>query len=194
MRLSSSLSFTIANNSITCTTTTNQQPQSNNNNTFPSFSITLNHSLHKPHLFRIHCIKPDPITPLEYPKSDHGGNDGGDFNGGDNGGDGNGEEGDGEGDEEFGPLLNFEAVMKEAEARGVTLPSDMEEAARITGIREMFLLRYLELLQVGFLKVSIFFCFFFKVKFFFIHLFCSFFLGFCMAIGFSDEELFNAEK
>ncbi|XP_004487541.1 protein RETICULATA-RELATED 1, chloroplastic [Cicer arietinum] len=147
MRLSSSLSFTIANNSITCTTTTNQQPQSNNNNTFPSFSITLNHSLHKPHLFRIHCIKPDPITPLEYPKSDHGGNDGGDFNGGDNGGDGNGEEGDGEGDEEFGPLLNFEAVMKEAEARGVTLPSDMEEAARITGIREMFLLRYLELLQ-----------------------------------------------
>ncbi|KAJ1401745.1 Protein RETICULATA-related [Sesbania bispinosa] len=35
--------------------------------------------------------------------------------------------------------------MKEAESRGVTLPSDMVEAARITGIREMFLLRYLEL-------------------------------------------------
>ncbi|OIW03900.1 hypothetical protein TanjilG_30176 [Lupinus angustifolius] len=35
--------------------------------------------------------------------------------------------------------------MKEAEARGVKLPSDMVEAAKNIGIREMFLLRYLEL-------------------------------------------------
>lgn len=44
--------------------------------------------------------------------------------------------------------------MKETEARGVKLPSDMAEAAKSTGIREMFLQRYLEL-QVGFLKVEI---------------------------------------
>lgn len=74
-----------------------------------------------------------------------GGGDGGD--GGDAGGGGGGDR-DGGGDEEFGPLLNFEAVMRESEARGVKLPPDMAEAARITGIREMFLLRYLEL-QVG---------------------------------------------
>ncbi|XP_019457503.1 PREDICTED: protein RETICULATA-RELATED 1, chloroplastic-like [Lupinus angustifolius] len=60
-------------------------------------------------------------------------------------GGGDGDEGGSEGDEELGPLLNFEAVMKEAEARGVKLPSDMVEAAKNIGIREMFLLRYLEL-------------------------------------------------
>jgi len=141
---SSSLSFTISNT-----------PQSNIiNNTIPSLntfcSITLNN---KTHHFRIHCINQDPLSPLELSKSDQpligGGNDddGGDnFNGGGNG-DGGGEGEDG--DDEFGPLLNFEAVMKEVEARGVKLPSDMEEAARVTGIRQMFLLRYLEL-QVGF--------------------------------------------
>ncbi|KEH38921.1 protein RETICULATA-RELATED 1, chloroplastic [Medicago truncatula] len=144
---SSSLSFTISNTS-----------QSIINNTIPSLntfcSITLNNnSFNKTHHFRIHCINQGPLYPLEPSKSDQpsigvndGGNDddGGDnFNGGGNGDDGGGEEEDG--DEEFGPLLNFEAVMKEAEARGVKLPSDMEEAARVTGIREMFLLRYLEL-------------------------------------------------
>jgi len=145
---SSSLSFTISNTI------------QNINNTVPSLntfcSITLNNnSFNKTHHFRIHCINQDPLSPLQLPKSDHpqiGGNDGDDdggdnFNGGGNG-DGGGE-GEEEGDQEFGPLLNFEAVMKDVEARGVKLPSDMEEAARVTGIRQMFLLRYLEL-QVGF--------------------------------------------
>ncbi|KAF5727499.1 Reticulata-related 1 [Tripterygium wilfordii] len=35
--------------------------------------------------------------------------------------------------------------MKEAEARGVRLPADMLEAAKTSGLRKMFLLRYLEL-------------------------------------------------
>lgn len=97
-----------------------------------------------------------------------GGDDGDNFGGGRGGDDGDGGEGE-EGDEEFGPLLNFEAVMKEVEARGVTLPSDMEEAARITGIREMFLLRYLEL-QVGFLSFFQKKLFSFKVQFFIINI------------------------
>ncbi|MCI07896.1 hypothetical protein A2U01_0028965, partial [Trifolium medium] len=84
--------------------------------------------------------------PLKSDQNPPFGNDGGN-NFGEGGGGNNGEGGGGgEGDEEFGTLLNFEV-----EARGVKLPSDMEEAARITGIREMFLLRYLEL-QVGFVQ------------------------------------------
>ncbi|OMO90276.1 hypothetical protein COLO4_19273 [Corchorus olitorius] len=39
----------------------------------------------------------------------------------------------------------FEEVMKEAEARGVKLPSDMMEAAKSNGLRKLFLLRYLDL-------------------------------------------------
>jgi hypothetical protein len=145
----SSLTFTISN------TTTTTQFNNNNVVPVPSLNTFCSITLNKTHLFRIHCINQDPLSPLEPLKSDQNppfGNEGGD---GDNfGGDGGGNDGEGggeeeEGDEEFGPLLNFEAVMKEVEARGVKLPSDMEEAARITGIREMFLLRYLEL-QVGF--------------------------------------------
>ncbi|CAL5200671.1 unnamed protein product [Lathyrus oleraceus] len=147
----SSLSFTVSNTTTTKTWNTNT-PKSNNTvpslNTFSSITLN-NNSINKTHLFRIHCIKPESIAPLEPLKSDQpdiggGGDDGDNFGGGRGGDDGDGGEGE-EGDEEFGPLLNFEAVMKEVEARGVTLPSDMEEAARITGIREMFLLRYLEL-------------------------------------------------
>lgn len=76
--------------------------------------------------------------------------DGGDSNGGsgdDSGG--NGDDGRDEDEGEFGPLLKFVDVMKEAEAKGVKLPSDMMETAKTTGIREMFLLRYLQL-QVKF--------------------------------------------
>ncbi|XP_008227034.1 PREDICTED: protein RETICULATA-RELATED 1, chloroplastic [Prunus mume] len=79
-----------------------------------------------------------------------GGNDGGDsgdsFGGGGRGGEGEGDGGDkgGEGDE-FGPLLKFDEVMKESEARGVKLPQDMVEAAKATGLREVFLQRYLDL-------------------------------------------------
>lgn len=55
----------------------------------------------------------------------------------DNGGD--------EEEDEFGPLLKFEDVMREAEARGATLPADMIEAAKSVGIRKLLLLRYLDL-------------------------------------------------
>lgn len=84
---------------------------------------------------------------------DNDGNVGDGFNGSDGngggGGGGNGGEGDGEGEDyeekEFGPLLKFEEVMKETEARGATLPSDMLEAAKTYGIRKVLLLRYLDL-------------------------------------------------
>lgn len=85
---------------------------------------------------------------------DNDGNVGDGFNGSDGnggvnngGGGGNGGEGDGEDyeEKEFGPLLKFEEVMKETEARGATLPSDMLEAAKTYGIRKVLLLRYLDL-------------------------------------------------
>ncbi|KAF3649991.1 putative receptor protein kinase ZmPK1-like [Capsicum annuum] len=68
------------------------------------------------------------------------GNDSGvfDVGGGDNGG------GDEE-DEEFGPLLKFEDVIREAEARGAKLPADIIEAAKSVGIRKLLLMRYLDL-------------------------------------------------
>lgn len=86
---------------------------------------------------------------------DNGGNDGddGNDNGNNNGGGGGGDGGDGEesgGDEkEFGPLLKLAEVMKETESRGIELPKDMLEAAKTTGIRQVFLERYLELQGSG---------------------------------------------
>ncbi|KAG2685894.1 hypothetical protein I3760_10G147500 [Carya illinoinensis] len=47
-------------------------------------------------------------------------------------------------EEEFGPVLKFEEVMKETEARGASLPSDMLEAAKSVGLRKVLLLRYLD--------------------------------------------------
>uniref|UniRef100_A0A5B6YW01 Uncharacterized protein n=1 Tax=Davidia involucrata TaxID=16924 RepID=A0A5B6YW01_DAVIN len=78
------------------------------------------------------------------------GGDGGNgkFLGGGGGGGGSGS-GDNEGDdkeeEEFGPIMKFEEVIKEAEARGASLPSDMLEAAKSVGIPKVILLRYLDL-------------------------------------------------
>ncbi|XP_021737928.1 protein RETICULATA-RELATED 1, chloroplastic-like [Chenopodium quinoa] len=69
---------------------------------------------------------------------------GGDGSSGGGGGGGKGE-GDDEDEKEFGPLLKFEDVMRETEKHGVTLPSDILEAAKTTGIRELILMRYLEL-------------------------------------------------
>ncbi|XP_020242843.1 protein RETICULATA-RELATED 1, chloroplastic-like [Asparagus officinalis] len=46
---------------------------------------------------------------------------------------------------EFSPIIKFEEVMKEAEARGGTLPNDMLEAAKSVGIRRLLFLRYLDL-------------------------------------------------
>ncbi|KAJ4907978.1 reticulata-related 1 [Raphanus sativus] len=79
-----------------------------------------------------------------------------DFNGGGDDDDGNGDSGSNNGDkgddageeEEFGPLLKFDEVMKETERRGIAiaLPEDMlEAAAKPVGIRKLFLLRYLDL-------------------------------------------------
>lgn len=100
--------------------------------------------------FRLNCLRSDAISiaaqnaELTEPAIDgSGGDDGGDSSGG-GGGDGGGNEEDAEG-EEFGPLLRFDEVMKETEARGVELPSDMLEAAKTTGLRKEFLLRYLAL-------------------------------------------------
>lgn len=74
-----------------------------------------------------------------------GGN--GKFSGGGGGGGGGG--GDDGGDDyeekEFGPLLKFEEVIRETEARGVSLPADMLEAAKTVGLRKLLLLRYLDL-------------------------------------------------
>lgn len=61
------------------------------------------------------------------------------------GGGGGGGEGGDEDEKEFGPLLKFEDVMRETEKHGATLPSDLLEAAKTTGIRELILMRYLEL-------------------------------------------------
>lgn len=70
--------------------------------------------------------------------------------GGGGGGGGGGEDGsdhgeDGSEEEELGPIMKFEEVIKESEARGVSLPSDMLEAAKTVGIRKVLLLRYLDL-------------------------------------------------
>lgn len=66
--------------------------------------------------------------------------------GGGSGGDGNDEHSGSNGEEdEFGPILKFEEVMRETEARGVKLPSDMYEAAKIVGIRKAFMDNYLAL-------------------------------------------------
>ncbi|KAL7169823.1 hypothetical protein ACSBR2_034791 [Camellia fascicularis] len=66
------------------------------------------------------------------------------------GGGGGGGCGDNEGDDdkeedEFGPIMKFEEVIKEAEARGVSLPVDMLEAAKSVGIQRVLLIRYLDL-------------------------------------------------
>ena len=80
-------------------------------------------------------------------------------------GDGSGGGGDDDGsdkeEEEFGPILKYEEVMRETQGRGATLPSDMLEAAKSVGIRKVLLLRYLDL-QVEFLNVHAFLSLFFQ--------------------------------
>jgi hypothetical protein len=65
--------------------------------------------------------------------------------GGGGGGGGGDDNGDDKEKEELGPILKFEEVMKETEARGASLPRDMLEAAKSVGIRRVLLLRYLDL-------------------------------------------------
>ncbi|KAK0605796.1 hypothetical protein LWI29_030805 [Acer saccharum] len=138
----------------------------------PSFLcfLSLNHSTTTKHaFFKLQCVNSDsaPKTIVisdeaqtgKFPTEDYkgvepktdggdGGDDGGSgdsFGSGGGGGGGDGGEGGDQEEDEFGPIMKFEEVMKETEARGVTLPSDMVEAAKTTGIRKMFLLRYLDL-------------------------------------------------
>lgn len=65
------------------------------------------------------------------------------------GGDGGRNDGDHEKnnreEDEFGPILKFDEVIREAEKQGASLPSDMLEAAKTVGIQKVLLLRYLEL-------------------------------------------------
>ncbi|KAL2336539.1 hypothetical protein Fmac_010985 [Flemingia macrophylla] len=68
---------------------------------------------------------------------------GGAGDGGDDGGDK--DDGNDNEEEEFGPILRYDEVMREIEARGATLPLDMIEAAKSVGIRKVLLLRYLDL-------------------------------------------------
>ncbi|CAI0471184.1 unnamed protein product [Linum tenue] len=90
-------------------------------------------------------------------KTDGGSGGNGSFSGGGGagtgggGGGGSGDEGEKgeEEDDQFGPLMKFEEVIKETEARGATLPSDMLEAAKTEGIRKLLLFRYLELQGAG---------------------------------------------
>ena len=190
--------FTISNNAAAATATW-PLPQFNTCHFPHSPSIVLHHSLLNIRAFRIHCVPQEPLPPLQQqPKHDQlsPGGDGGHGDAGGGGG-GGGDGGEGGGDEEFGPLLKFEAVMRESEARGVKLPPDMVEAARITGIREMFLLRYLEL-QVGFLES---FNFWFQKVIFssLLELNLASFIviiiaGFVLATVFSDAALCYAEK
>ncbi|KAK6943593.1 Protein RETICULATA-related [Dillenia turbinata] len=70
--------------------------------------------------------------------------------GGGGGGDGeDGGEGEDQEEEEFGPIMKYEEVIRETEARGVTLPSEMLEAAKTMGIRRLILTRYLDLQAAG---------------------------------------------
>ncbi|KAI3873609.1 hypothetical protein MKW92_037801 [Papaver armeniacum] len=81
---------------------------------------------------------------------DGNGKAGGGGGGGNGGGGGGNEENDRE-EEEFGPIMKFEEVIKELEKRGASLPADMLEAAKTVGIREVLLLRYLDMQGSGWL-------------------------------------------
>lgn len=88
------------------------------------------------------------LEDVDEPKLDDGGEGGGKgrFSSGGGGGGGDGGENDGDGDEEeFGPIMKFEDVAREAEKRGVNLPDDMLEAAKTMGLRRLVLTRYLDL-------------------------------------------------
>ncbi|KAK8543412.1 hypothetical protein V6N13_136076 [Hibiscus sabdariffa] len=118
--------------------------------------------------FTLHCTGPDSAddtvsiswekgnddfdsgsSVLEIGTDDQENTDGDGGNGGDNRGDSFGGGGyggrDDEEEKEFGPILMFDEVLQEAEAKGVKLPSDMMDAAKSCGIRKLFLLRYLNL-------------------------------------------------
>ncbi|XP_031122895.1 protein RETICULATA-RELATED 1, chloroplastic-like [Ipomoea triloba] len=120
----------------------------------PNF-VALNYSLrNNVNIFRFKCTGASDFiaTPpaLLEDVDDDGGEGGGKgrfpSGGGGGGGGGGGEENDDGGDEdEFGPIMKFEDVAREAEKRGVNLPDDMLEAAKTMGLRRLVLTRYLDL-------------------------------------------------
>lgn len=65
--------------------------------------------------------------------------------GGNGGGNGDGDKDENEGEDEFGPLLKYDEIVKEVEAKGISLPADMMEAAKSIGIQKVLLDRYLEM-------------------------------------------------
>ncbi|KAL3639495.1 hypothetical protein CASFOL_017402 [Castilleja foliolosa] len=84
---------------------------------------------------------------ISVPHNENGGGGGGGgnekFSGGGGGpGDDNGDDFE---ENEFGPLMKFDDVIRETEARGASLPADMLEAAKSVGLRKVLLLRYLDL-------------------------------------------------
>lgn len=97
-------------------------------------------------IFSIKCTGQESII-----RTVDGGNGKGGFpsdNGGAGGGAGGGDDDDGDGDydeKEFGPIVKFDEVVKEAKKLGVKLPIDMLEAAKTTGIRRLILSRYLDM-------------------------------------------------
>ncbi|PIN00983.1 hypothetical protein CDL12_26510 [Handroanthus impetiginosus] len=122
---------------------------------FAKFAPTNQHSIRicRGKLFRIQCAEPGSVTEtihlsdnFEEPKVDDngGGGDGGNGQSPPGGGGGGGGEGDGD-EEEFGPMMKYEEILSEAESRGATLPADMLEAAKSTGLRRLIVTRYLDL-------------------------------------------------
>ncbi|XP_028553119.1 protein RETICULATA-RELATED 1, chloroplastic isoform X2 [Dendrobium catenatum] len=108
---------------------------------FPSKKIFISASLNRDNVRTIRTVEiANSIT-------DRGGSPPGEPPTGVDGGGGGGEEDDDnkEEEEEFGPVMKFEDVIREAEARGATLPSDMLDAAKSIGIRRLLLVRYLDL-------------------------------------------------
>ncbi|KAI3473187.1 hypothetical protein Pfo_030479 [Paulownia fortunei] len=82
---------------------------------------------------------------VSVPDSENGGGGGTSGNGRFSGGGGGDDSGDDYEEKEFGPILKFEEVIRETEARGASLPADMLEAAKTVGLRKVLLLRYLDL-------------------------------------------------
>lgn len=85
-------------------------------------------------------------------------------------------------------MMRFEEVMRETEARGATLPADMLEAAKSTGIRKVILFRYLDL-QVSPLNLMIIFL---QIPKFVVKVSCS--KGGALATRCRDQVLFAASE
>ncbi|XAR60081.1 hypothetical protein NMG60_11033322 [Bertholletia excelsa] len=119
-------------------------------NTNSTKIVALQHSTRNKQVFSLKCVK--QVDAESAPRTDNGGVDGGDDGNGRfpplGGGGGDGEDYDHD-EEEFGPVMKFEEVIREAEMRGARLPFDMLEAAKTTGLRKLVLARYLDLQESG---------------------------------------------